>query len=145
MQNLNRKKRSKRRRSRNKVAVPGQNGPCKDFYFLVPCYLLARLLLNGYGLESPHSGAFAGQECALPIHGRGKTSKCIARGNYSVARDENGDRVCATSAADGANGVGLANGCGHLPITPGLASSDLAHCSPDFLLELSAGRNVQGR
>ena len=63
--------------------------------------------------------------------------------NDAVAGDDDGEEVGAAGGADGADGLGRADGLGDLGVGAGFAAGDFEQGLPDALLE-GGGADVEG-
>lgn len=89
--------------------------------------------LNAFDLEEPE---FHGQAAA-------ETANRAVAGNDAMARDDNGNGICAASHADRLRGPGFANLLCNPTVGPGFAARYPGQCPPDRLLENCAGRDVE--
>src|SRR5205085_11184009 len=85
------------------------------------------------------------EELAFPVESAGKAAQAVIGGEDSVARHEDGDRIRAARATDGANRVGVADGLGHFRIAPGLAGRNFTQGLPDALLKVGAAGEIEWR
>ena len=62
-----------------------------------------------------------------------------------MAGNQNRDRVRAARAADGANGLRIANGTGDFAVAFGLATADFAQRAPDAFLKFRFAGPIERR
>ena len=89
---------------------------------------------------SSQTHAFPCQQNAFPFQSAGKSANFFIGGEHSMTGNENGDRICATSAADSPHRAGSANGLRNLAIALRLSERDLPKRPPYAFLKFCSGR-----
>ena len=87
--------------------------------------------------------AFEFEQAPLQCEAPTEAAERSIAGDDAVARNNDRDRIRATSCADSANSFRLADPAGDPRVGTRFAARDRAQSTPDFLLEWRAGRKIE--
>ena len=85
------------------------------------------------------------EKLAFPVEAAGETAEGTSGGEHAVAGDEHGDGIGATGLADGACGLGPAQGAGEFAVGACAAGGNAQERAPKLLLHFCAAGEVEWR
>jgi len=89
--------------------------------------------------------SFFRQQPSFPLQSAAETTDLFVGGKDAMARDEDGNRIGAARAANGAHGFRISDRRGNFTVTFRSARRQLQHFTPDGFLEISRAVPVQRR
>src|SRR5262245_50746182 len=85
------------------------------------------------------------QQRAFPVQAARKSAELPVGREHAMTRHQHGNRVGAASATHRADGFGIANGLGALPVAARFAGADLTERVPHALLKFRSAGHIQSR
>jgi hypothetical protein len=88
---------------------------------------------------------FPREQSAFPVQSAAKATDLSVRCQHAMAGDQDRNRIRATRAADGPDGLGFADGLCNFAVAPGFTGGDSPEFAPDGLLKFRSAGQIERR